>query len=68
MQITNQYAAHLDLEAADLVTFSEEILKGKVHFLCSIVNITFEKIITFSSLSLPFTKFVFIFSMYEQQL
>ena len=68
MQITNQYAAHLDLEAADLVTFSEEILNGKVHFLCSIVNITFEKIITFSSLSLPFTKFVFIFSMYEQQL
>ena len=24
--------------AADLVTFTEEILKGKLHFLCSVSN------------------------------
>ena len=26
-------------ETADLVTFTEEILKGKLHFLCSVMNI-----------------------------
>ena len=26
-------------ETADLVTFTEEILKGKVHFLCSNIEV-----------------------------
>ena len=28
-------------ETADLVTFTEEILNGKLHFLCSVVNTLF---------------------------
>ena len=27
-------------ETADLVTFTEEILNGKRHFLCSVTNVT----------------------------
>ena len=32
-------------KTADLVTFTEEILNGKLHFLCSIKNITLMKTI-----------------------
>ena len=28
------------LESADLVTFTVEILNGKLHFLCSVRNVT----------------------------
>ena len=33
-----QTALHKTAEIADLVTFTEKILKGKLHFLCSAVS------------------------------
>ena len=32
-------AIQTDLGTADLVTFTEEILNGKLHFLCSVINV-----------------------------
>ena len=29
-------------DTADLVTFTEEILNGKLHFLCSLMPVTFQ--------------------------
>ena len=33
-----QTALHKTTETADLVTFTEEILKGKLHILCSAIS------------------------------
>ena len=33
-------AIQTDLGTADLVTFTEEILNGKLHFLCSVIMFT----------------------------
>ena len=44
-------------ETADLVTFTEEILNGKLHFLCSVVS-GFEPLATIAKLLILGVKIV----------
>ena len=36
--LTTKVAENFPLETADFITFTEEILTGKLHYLCSVVN------------------------------
>ena len=46
-------------ETADLVIFAEEILNGKLHFLCSVTNSIFAPSVVVLSLIYQFLDFIF---------